>query len=486
MRRISSWWAAGLLAVLPACGGNAGGGTPVTPPPDTTPTPTVAPVTAVVTTGDRTRFLSKSGVQFTSGAPTAALVIDVDTTKTFQTMVGFGAAFTDASTWLIQAKMRADQRQALLTDLFSPTEGLGLSFMRMTMGSSDFSREDWSYDDPPGGADDMTLQHFTIERDREAMLPVIKASLALNPQLKLMATPWSAPAWMKTTKSMIKGHLRTDAYAAHAQYFVRFIQAYAAEGVPVYAITAQNEPHFEPDNYPGMRMDPPERAAFIGGHLGPALATAGLQTKIWDWDHNWDEVNSPLTTLADATARNYIAGVAWHCYGGDVSAQTTVRNTYPDKEVFFTECSGGQWAPNYAENLVYFTRTLLVGTTRNWARGVAFWNLALDPSGGPHLGGCGNCRGVVTIDPTSGAYTRNEEYFALAHASKYVRPGAVRVESGSGLSGVESVAFVNTDGTKAVLVVNTTTGERDFAVRQGARSFPFTLPAQSVATFTWK
>jgi glucosylceramidase len=477
--------AAALLALsLAACSGNSGATTPTPPtPPDTTSGP--APVQAWVTTGDRTRHLQNAGVRFTTGAA-SGVIIQVDTSLTFQSMVGFGAAFTDASTWLIQAKMRPDQRQALLTDLFHPTQGIGLSFMRMTMGSSDFSRTHWSYDDPPGGADDPALAHFTIQRDREAMLPVIQAARGINPGMRLVASPWSAPAWMKTTRSMIKGHLRVDAYPAHANYFVRFIQAYQAEGVPIYGLTIQNEPHFEPDNYPGMRMDPPERAAFIGGHLGPALTAAGLDPLILDWDHNWDEVNSPLGTLSDATARGYIDGVAWHCYGGDVSAQSTVRAAYPDKDVFFTECSGGAWAPNFAENLVYLTRTLIVGTTRNWARGVAFWNLALDPNGGPHLGGCGNCRGVVTIDTIGGTYLRNEEYFALAHASRFVKPGAVRVESGSGLSGVESVAFVNPDGTKALLVVNTAAQERAFSVRQGTRTFHYTLPASSVATFTWR
>ncbi|MBB4639526.1 glucosylceramidase [Longimicrobium terrae] len=472
------------LVALAACGGNGGGGTTPTVPPVPVDT-TTAQVRAFVTTGNRTKFLDSAGVRFTTAAA-PELVINVDTSRTYQTMVGFGAAFTDASTWLIQTKMRADQRQGLLNDLFSPTSGLGLSFMRMTMGSSDFSREHWSYDDAPGGADDPSMTHFSIQRDREAMLPVIQQSRAINPQMMLVASPWSAPAWMKTTRSMIKGHLRPEAYPAHANYFIRFLKAYQAEGVTVQALTIQNEPHFEPDNYPGMRMDPPERAAFIGGHLGPALQREGLNTLIWDWDHNWDEPNSPLGTLSDATARGYIDGVAWHCYGGDVSAQSTVRNAHPDKDVFFTECSGGQWATNFGENLVYFSRTLIVGTTRNWARGVAFWNLALDPQGGPHLGGCGNCRGVVTIDPVSGGYVRNEEYFALAHASRFVRPGAVRVESGSGLSGMESAAFVNPDGRKALLVVNTTTQERTYGVRQGGRMFTHTLPAQSVATFTWR
>ncbi len=200
--------------------------------------------------------------------------------------------------------------------------------------------------------------------------------------------------------------------------------------MPIYAITLQNEPHYEPADYPGMRLDPPVRAQVISQYLGPLFARSGIATLILDWDHNWDEPQSPLQVLSDSTAARYIAGVAWHCYAGDVSAQNVVHDAHPDKDAYFTECSGGEWAPTFADNLKWFVRTLIIGATRDWAKGVILWNLALDDQHGPHTGGCGNCRGVVTIT-SGGAVTRNVEYYALGHASRFVRPGARRVASTS-------------------------------------------------------
>jgi glucosylceramidase len=410
----------------------------------------------------------------------------VDDGEQYQSIVGFGAAFTDAATYLIEKKMTAAQRHALLTDLFSPTDGLGLGFMRMTMGSSDFSRSDWSYDDVPAGRTDPTLAHFSIDRDREAMLPVIREAREINPGIVLMASPWSAPGWMKTTGSMVRGRLREDAYDPYARYFLRFLQAYAAEGVPVRYISVQNEPDFEPDDYPGMRMSAEERAAFVGRHLGPLLRDSGVTTRILDWDHNWDEPRQPLGVLADPTARSFVSGVAWHCYAGDVAAQSDVHDAFPDEDAFFTECSGGEWSPDFGKNLAFFVGTLIIDGTRNWARGVAFWNLALDPDHGPHTGGCGDCRGVVTIDPASGSVTRNVEYFALGHASRFVRPGARRIASDSDIAGLKSAAFRNSDGTTALIVLNGADAARAFAVRTASHSFTYSLPAGAVATFRWR
>ena len=364
--------------------------------------------------------------------------------------------------------------------------GIGLSFARVTMGASDFSMKHYSYDDMPSGQTDPTLARFSIDPDRADKLPAIKRALAINPGLTIMASPWSGPGWMKTSGSLIQGSLKPEFYGAYADYFVKFIQAYAAEGVPIHAITIQNEPHFEPADYPGMRVDPASRARAIGDYFGPRFASAHLTTLIWDWDHNWDEPNSPTTVLADAAARQYVQGVAWHCYAGDVSAQTVVHNAYPDKDTYFSECSGGRWSPNFADNLKYFVGTLIIGTARNWSRSVALWNLALDENDGPHLGGCGNCRGVVTVIATTGTYLRNVEYFSLAHASKFVRPGAVRIESTSGVQGLTSVAFRNgDDASKVVIVLNSGAQATKFSLRWSGKSFRYTLPAGSVVTFSW-
>jgi glucosylceramidase len=440
-----------------------------------------------VTTTDRAKLLSREAdVSFTDAVPLSAN-IDVDPSVRHQEMVGFGAAITDASAWLIQNRMNADQRAALLRELFGSTPGLSLSFTRLTIGASDFSRTHYSFDDVPVGQTDPTLDHFSIDANRAEVLPLVKSALALNPNLHIMASPWSAPGWMKTTDSLIKGSLRPEAYEAFSEYMLRYIEAYAGEGVPIYAITLQNEPHFEPADYPGMRIESAARARLVGQHIGPRMAQRGLSTRILDWDHNWDEPSSPLTVLADATANGYISGIAWHCYGGDVNAQTTVHDVHPDKETYLTECSGGEWESIKNDGLTWLTRNLIIGSTRGWAKGVLFWNLALDENHGPHLGGCNDCRGVVTINSTNGAVTRNAEYYALAHASRFVRPGARRIDSSTMAGQLDTVAFQNADDNSLVLIAaNSTTESRYFSVRAAERTFQYTLPAKSIATFVWQ
>ena len=449
--------------------------------------PTQGPAVQVwLTTPTGGKLLSQEPViHFASGGAALPTTITVDEGTTYQEMVGFGAAITDASAWLLQNGMTAPQREALLQELFGRNPGLGLSFTRLTMGASDFSLHQYSYDDMPVGQTDSSLAQFSIDSNRAYVLPVVQRALAINPQLKIMASPWSPPGWMKTTGSLIQGTLRPEAYAPFAEYFRRYIESYRAEGVPIYAITLQNEPHYEPADYPGMRLDSPARAQLIGQYLGPLFARSGIGTIILDWDHNWDEPQSPLQVLSDSAAAAYTAGVAWHCYAGDVSAQTVVHDAHPDKDAYFTECSGGEWAPNFADNLKWFVRTLIIDATRDWAKGVIFWNLALDDQHGPHTGGCGNCRGVVTIT-SGGAVTRNVEYYALGHASRFVRPGARRVASTSFAGDLETVAFRNPDdSSKALIVVNTAAQERTFAVRWSGQSFRYVLPAGAVVTFSW-
>ena len=446
-------------------------------------------VHSYVTTGDRTQLLAPQPilrfgkVASVKGLPT--IVVSRDTS--YQEIVGYGAALTDASAWLIQHKLSAGRRDSLLKELFERSiyhpPSLGLSFIRIDMGASDFALRQYSYDDMPPGQSDTGLVHFSIEPDRAETLPILGRAFALNPRLAIVASPWSAPGWMKTTDSMIKGTLRDDAYEQYAVYFSRFLESYTEERIPIYAITVQNEPHFEPSDYPGMRLAPSQRARLVR-QLGPMLPPT---TRILEWDHNWDEPNSPLAVLADSGARRYVSGVAWHCYGGDVSAQSVVHDKYPDKDAYITECSGGDWAPKFADNLVWMVRTLIIGGTRNWARGVILWNVALDEHHGPHTGGCGNCRGVITIKD-DGTIVRNEEYYALAHVSRFVPPGARRIASSSGVEGLESVAFHHFDadfGVATLIVVNTNATAKEFAVRVADRAFRYTLPAGAIVTFQW-
>jgi len=437
-----------------------------------------------VTTGDQRKLLShEPDVSFSTRTPAALPTITVDDTVLYQEMVGFGAAITDAAAININ-RLDPERREALLRDLFDPDSGIGLSFTRLTIGASDFSSRHYSFDDVPPGQRDPTLARFSIEPNRADVLPVVQRALAINPHLKVMASPWSAPGWMKTSGRLTGGTLWPNAYGLFAQYLLRYVQAYDSLGVPIYALTVQNEPRFEPTNYPGMRLDPPDRALLVGKYLGPLFERKQISTLILDWDHNWDDPDSPIRVLGDSVARRYIAGVAWHCYNGDVSAQGQVHDSFPTKDAYFTECSGGDWAPKFGDNLVWDVRNLIIGSTRNWARGVLLWNLALDELHGPFTGGCGNCRGVVTINSLSGAVTRNVEYYALAHASRFVRPGARRIGSTSGVAGLESVAFRNPDSSMVLIVVNTGAEERRFAVRWAGEGFVYALPAGAVATFT--
>ena len=440
-----------------------------------------------LTTGSRTHLLSRQpDLSLRSPVERGAVVIDVDDRTTYQMMVGFGAAVTDASAYLLHQSLGAG-RDAVLRELFDQQSGLGLSFMRIPMGASDFSSTHYTYDDMPAGRRDDALTQFSIDADRSHKLPVLRRAVALNPQLRIVASPWSAPAWMKSGGSLIQGTLRSDSYGAFAEYLRRFVRAYEAEGVPIFAITLQNEPAFEPLDYPGMRLTPAARAELIGRHVGPLFADSGISTRILEWDHNWDHPDEPLAVLSDSVARRYVNGVAWHCYAGSAGAQAEVRSAHPDKDVYFTECSGGTWAPDFADNLQWTVGTLLIGSVRGWARGVALWNLALDETGGPHLGGCGNCRGVITIDSRTGAVTRNEEYYALAHASRFVRPGAHRIASSTDVGGLQSVAFRNADDDSVVLIVlNTGTSVVPLAIRARDAVMSYAMPAKAVATIRWR
>ena len=485
-----------LALALHGCG--TGASSPAASPlPDTLVSPADGPpVQAWLTTGDRQRLLQADppGLAMRRQAtptpvPPGAQLIDVDLNQRFQAMVGFGASITDASAWLISQRMTPDQRQALMQELFGRANGgLGFSLGRLTIGASDFSRHHYSLaEGPGGGAADMQLASFSLDVNRADVLPVVRQALAINPALQVMASPWSAPAWMKTTGSLVKGTLKPGMEAAFARYLVRYVDAMAAEGVPIFALTVQNEPHFEPDDYPGMRLDPAQRANLAARHLGPLLARHNPPVQLIDWDHNWDEPQSPLAVLADPAARPYIAGVGWHCYGGTFDAMGPVHDAHPDKDAWFTECSGGEWKTHWPETLPWLMRNIVIGTSRHWSRGALMWNLALDEKFGPHLGGCKDCRGVVTIDSRTGAVTRNMEYYVLGHASRFMRPGARRVASSAGVDGIDTVAFVNgDDGSVLLLVCNSAAAPRSLRVRQASTSFDYTVPRESIASFVWR
>ena len=401
-------------------------------------------------------------------------------------MTGFGASFTDSSAWLVA---NSPLRSQIMTKLFSPASGIGLDFLRQPIGASDFSQSLFSYDDLPSGQTDPALSKFSIAHDNAYILPVLQQALSLNPNITIMATPWSPPGWMKSSGSMIGGSLNSGDYQVFADYLTKFVQAYDAAGVPISLITAQNEPEFSPSNYPGSTFTAAQETSFIGSNLGPDLQKAGLSTKIIAYDHNWNDTSFPETVLGNSTAGPYTAGVAWHCYAGAPSAQTTVHNAFPNKDTYFTECSGTQSsnpANTFADSLDWQTENLIIGATRNWAKSVATWNMALNPSGGPSMN-CTTCTGVVTVDNSAGTATYNAEYYVLGQASKFVKPGAVRVDSNTfGSGNLEDVAFRNPDGSNALIALNAdTSNAHTFNVDENGQYFTYTLPARAVATFTW-
>ena len=450
--------------------------------------PAPADVSVWITTAGHTRALAPSAPARFAGRASARPQIVVDDTQRFQEIVGFGASLTDSSAWLIQHMLDARQRDALLKELFGREgNGLGLSFSRLTIGASDFSRHHYSLNDTPDGTPDPDLKHFSIDQNRGDVIPVARAMLAINPQLKIMASPWSAPGWMKDSNSLIQGRLLPQYYDAFSRYLLRYVDAYAAEGIPIFALTVQNEPDYEPKDYPGMRLNAPARARLIGDHLGPMIARRGSGPLIFDWDHNWDKPEEPMGVLSDPVAGNYVDAVAWHCYGGDVAAQSPVHDAFPDKDAYMTECSGGDWEPVRSGGLPLQMKNIIIRSMRHWARGALFWNLALDENNGPYAGGCHTCRGVVTIDSRTGEITRTDEYYALAHASRFVRPGAHRIASSGPTDDLDNVAFRNADdGSLVLLVSNSAMQPRRFSVAHGERRFAYTLPARSVATFVWR
>jgi glucosylceramidase len=399
-----------------------------------------------------------------------------------------------------------------MRSLFDPAGGIGVSFLRQPVGSSDFTAAPahYTYDDVPAGQTDFALKHFSIAHDEAQILPLLRQARKLNPQLSIMATPWSPPAWMKDNDSLIGGRLLDDpkVYDAYARYLVTFVQAYAKAGVPVDFLSVQNEPqNRHPSGYPGTDLPVPQEAKVIEA-LGPKLKAASPKTKILGYDHNWTthpgdvestppgedpETDYPYQLL-DSPAARWIAGTAYHCYFGDPSAQTALHDAFPGKGIWFTECSGSHGPTDtppqiFRGTLTWHARTLTIGTTRNWAKSVVNWNIALDSTGGPHLGGCDTCTGLLTLQ-ADGTVSQDAEYFTVGHLSRFVKPGAVRIASTSfGTTGwngqIMDVAFCNPDGSTALVVHNENDDPRTFAVAVGNQSFEYTLPGGALATFTW-
>lgn len=441
-----------------------------------------------LTRGDQMKLLNKEGdLPITANTTGSWPVITVDTSITYQAVDGYGAALTGSSAYLINKKLSANQRQVVLEKLFDPQAGIGISYLRLTMGASDFSLSDFSYNDLPAGQTDFQLEQFSLSQDLNDVIPVLKQIVGIAPQINIMGSPWSPPAWMKTNGSMKGGRLRTDCYDVYARYFVRYIQAMKDQGIIITSVTPQNEPLYFTANYPCMEMQAAHQLTFIKDHLGPQFEAAAINTKIIVYDHNWDVTDYAITILNDPVARNYVAGSAFHAYAGNVSAMSIVHNAHPDKELHFTEISGGAWATDFGGNLMWYMRHIFIGTANNWSRSSLMWNLALDENYGPQNNGCSNCRGVITISQANGQVNYNEEYYAIGHFSKFVRPGARRIglTLPQSLTNTGTVAFQNTDGSKVLVLANYDSDFKTFTVKQGTRNFNYSIPPTSVVTMVW-
>ena len=446
------------------------------------------PVAVWMTTGDKSALLAKQPtLTFASGTNNNA-TITVDGATTYQTMDGFGYTLTGGSASVIN-RMPSTSRAALLSELFTRNHtSLGVSYLRMSIGASDLNAAPFTYDEVPMGQTDPSLAAFTISAEQADFLPVLKQILAINPDITLLATPWTAPRWMKDNAAYVGGSLLPAYYQAYANYFVKYIQAMKAEGITIAAVTPQNEP-LNPNNNPSLSMTAAQEATFIKSYLGPAFQAAGLATKIIVYDHNADHPEYPLAILDDAAADAFVVGSAFHLYAGTIDVLTSVHNAHPERNVYFTEqytASNG----SFSGDLRWHIKNIIVGAPANWSRNALEWNLANDETFGPHTsGGCSTCLGAVTINSSTAAVTRNVAYYIVGHASRFVDPGSVRVKStvtgGSRTTALVNVAFRTPAGRYVVVAMNDGKTPQTFNISYGGRIVTHTLSVGSVATYVW-
>jgi glucosylceramidase len=421
-----------------------------------------------VTTGDKSKLLQQQGnVNFAADAGTNATTITVNENSTYQAMDGFGFTLTEGSAEVLNS-LSSGQQSSLLNELFG-SGGIGISAIRISIGASDLSSSSYSYRD--GASFSLAGPDLTY------LIPMIKKIQAINPSIKILATPWSAPRWMKTNGGWVGGSLNAGNYGDYATYFLDYLNAMRAQGIEIWGITPQNEPE-NPYNEPSMTMNAGEQLNFINNHLGPRIRNAGY-TKIICFDHNCDNTSYPTTV---ANGSSYVDGAAFHLYSGNISAMSTVK-TATNKNVYFTE----QWTSStgaFGGDLSWHTQNITIGAANNWAKAIFEWNLANNSSMGPRTpGGCNTCLGAITVN-NSTSFTRNVAYYIIGHLSKFVKPGALRISSNNSGS-VQSTAFKNSDGSKVLLAINTGGSNVTFKVKWGSQSFSYTLAGGAVASFKW-
>jgi glucosylceramidase len=433
-----------------------------------------------LTKNDQSVLLQKQSTVLTFGiASNSNTFIDVDSTQAYQTIDGFGFTLTGGSAYVINT-LGATDKSNLLKELFgNDANSIGISYLRISIGASDLNASVFSYDDVTSGTD-LNLDHFTLDPDKTDLIPLLKEILLINPGIKILACPWSPPVWMKDNGSSIGGSLQTQYYDVYSKYFVKYIQDMGANGITIDAVTPQNEP-LNPGNNPSMSMDATQEANFIKNNLGPAFQAAGLSTKIIAYDHNCDRPDYPLAILNDLAASAFVNGSAFHLYAGNISALSQVHDAHPDKAVYFTEQYTSSTG-DFGGDLKWHLKNVVIGSMRNWSKTALEWNLANDPSYNPHTpGGCDQCKGALTIGTS---VTRNVGYYIIAHASKFVPAGSVRISSAT-TGSLQNVAFKTPSGKKVLLVENDGASDQTFNLRYNNKWVTSTVPAGGVATYIW-
>ncbi|MBL7825979.1 MAG: glucosylceramidase [Saprospiraceae bacterium] len=439
------------------------------------------PVAVTTTSANGVNLLYTKTIDFAQAKDERFPAIEIDTTQKLQEIEGFGYTLTGGSAFLLHNMAPAERTTLLQTIFGKEATSIGISYLRVSIGASDLDAEVFSYDDLPAGQTDPDLLKFNLSKDTLHLIPILKEILAINPDIKIMGSPWSPPVWMKTNGSSVGGNLQTQYYSTYARYFVKYIQAMQARGIPVDAVTPQNEPQHGGNN-PSLVMSFLQQADFIKNHLGPAFQSAGIATKIVIWDHNCDNAAFPIAILDDPAAKPFVTGTAFHLYGGDISALSTVHDKHPDKALYFTE----QWTDSqgsFSEDLIWHLKHVVIGSTRNWSRVVLEWNLANDPAFGPHTpGGCTRCRGAITIDGSKA--TKNVSFYIIAQISKFVPPGSVRLESNL-ITEMPNVAFLTPEGKTVLIVLNESVNLKSFNIAAGGKWITASLNGETAATFVW-
>lgn len=469
-----------LLLLFNGCTNDGDTDTPKSPQPP----PVVNAVDFYLTTKDQSqKFQKQTGILSFGNSPNSYPTIKVSSIETYQTVEGFGFTLTGGSAQVINS-LNTTKKQELLQKLFGSDENaIGISYLRISVGASDLNASTFSYNDLPAGETDEDLSEFTLEPDMDGVISLLQEILEINPDLGIMATPWSPPVWMKDNQSTTGGSLLPQYYDVYANYLVRYIEEMGKLGIEIHALTPQNEP-LHAGNNPSMHMTAAEQADFIKNSLGPAFRDAGVETKIIIYDHNADNPGYPIAVLNDAEARQYISGSAFHLYAGDISALSTVHDAYPNKDIYFTEqytSSDG----DFGGDLKWHLKNVIIGSMRNWSKTALEWNLANNSNFGPHTeGGCTSCKGAVTVTSSS-SYLLNVGYYIIAHASKFVPAGSVRISSD--ISGnLQNVAFRTPSGDKILIVLNDGNSFESFNIEYNGKRVTSSLNPGAVGTFVWK